>query len=81
VQHLKIAADGPPHVTHILTREAFYKRQITRKGGTQSFGPSRQRSTIEHCDKGKPGAIPGRKATDLLLDRRVAAASGIMSLA
>jgi len=47
----------------------------------QSFGPSRQRSIIEHCDKGKPGAIPGRKATDLLLDRWVAAARGMMPLA
>jgi len=46
-------------------RRSIYLGQTVRKGGTQSYGPSSQRSSYEHCDKGKPGATSGRKAAGL----------------
>ena len=45
-----------------ILKEASTKGKPYRKDGTQSYGPSRQRSSYEHCDKGKPGVTPGRKA-------------------
>jgi len=66
----KIAADGPLQRSHILTGVST-KGKPVRKAGTQSYGPSRQRSrrwgdpSSRHCDKRKPGATPGRKATGL----------------
>ena len=59
---VKIAVDRP--LQQQGPQRGIYKRQTARKGGTQSYGPSRQRLQVSAV-KGKPGAILGRKATDL----------------
>ena len=51
-----------------ILKEASTKGKPLRKDGTQSYGPSRQRSSYGHCDKGKPGVTRGRKATDLQMN-------------